>query len=1213
MLANLGDFLYRRRMVALCITMAVVIGATIFGLGLFSSLSNASFEAENSESSQAAQLLQTKLNDSGTDVILLLRSDTDSATDPNFMLAATSLFSKLKKRPEVASITDYYSTRSPNFISRDGYETFAVLRLKGQDTTTKQNEYTSLQPSLTSPTLQVTTGGTIPANVALTEQATHDLEQAEAITLPIILLLLLVIFGGVIAASLPLFIGIIAALLTFAALRGFTFVTDVSIYALNVVTVLGLGLAIDYSLFILSRFREELNSNGQDVRTALERTMATAGRTVIFSALTVSTSLLSLLLFPMNIMRSIGLGAISAVLMAMLLSITFLPLVLALLGPRVNALSLRRFIRFRKSPMTNTNIGEEQGIWYRLSEMTTRRPVIVTIITALLLVTLLIPFFHIKLATSGINLLPADSEARVVSQRLSQDFAQQGNAQLTIAVTTPGNALSPENLASLGSYVKSVQAIPGVVQVQSLVTVDPNINLSTYQQLYAHPGLNPQIDQVATNLAKDDFTEITVAIQPADHTDEATTLVNQIRALQAPDSMTAQVTGITPIEIDILASINAALPAALLVIFVSIFALLFLMTGSLVVPIKAIILNMLSLSATFGGLVWIFQDGHLQDIFHFQSQGNIDATLPVIIFALAFGLSMDYEVFVLSRIKERFDETGNNRQAVASGIQSTGWIVSSAALLLAVVEGGFGWAKTLSVQEVGIGIAIAVMMDALVIRTLLLPATMHLLGKANWWAPAPLRWLWQHIGLKETAPTLAPAFHVQAGSGEPLPLRDTIAFHAQADRDESWGQAPPLHPLRMGNEILTDKQDSTKREASLVESSPLLLVDGRKVALQHGVISTQTANGEEIMGPGILLWRYPEKNIVNGSLLSVASNQFCVLKSGGTILKVYETGQHRVQTPDDILFNSPQLTFDGEPIPLEYEALYINRAQLVSAVSDVALLHEGTRVDYSVDYSIHVATREDAVRLVQHMANQSHPLGPVGSGLAPDQGLHIRDINASVDPMIKQTVNQLVQITLLHPVGAIETWTGVSSVPTELSTASDQGLQMQEISQLAKEQLQQSLSTYGMTVDKVKVRVVPRDEGMKAPPSLEDFGLSKLDTTSQYAAMTKNSTEYHLTQQNEEMPQNMYMALQNRLNRYADEIAAIQTELESTRADFSLRMETHSARLQELSRLINSDLRPSAPDLDIGETTLEPAAPLESQISSGTTGPFRMSLSARDR
>jgi uncharacterized membrane protein YdfJ with MMPL/SSD domain len=1098
MLTKFGGFLYRRRIVALFVTIAVVIGATVFGLGLFGSLSNTVIGVENSESGQATDLLRSKLGDSGTDVIILLKSNTLSATDPTFTQAATSLLSALNTRPEVASLTSYYSTKSPDFISRDGHETFAILRLKGNDITTKQNGYTSLQPRLTSPILQVTVGGFIPANIALTEQATQDLQLAESVTLPILLLLLLLVFGGVIAACLPLFIGVIAILITCAVLRGLTTITTISIYAINVVTLLGLGLTIDYSLFILSRFREELAHNQQDVGTALERTMATAGRTVIYSGLTVSTSLLSLLLFPVIFVRSIGLGAISAVLMAMLASLTLLPIVLALLGPRVNALSLRRFIRSRRALRTSTNAGEQQGVWYRLSEMIMRKPIPVFLIVSVFLLLLVIPFFNIKLANTDSNLLPPENEARVVSQRLSQDFAHQGNAQLIIAITTPGDALSPENLARLDSYVKSIQTVPGVVQVQSLVTVSPNLNLSAYQQLYAHPELDPQLAQIANQLANDDFTEVMVGIQPTDHTSAASTLAKQIRALHVPDGLTARVTGSTPIEIDLLASIAAILPEAFLVIFASIFVLLFLMTGSLIMPLKAIILNMLSLSATFGGLVWIFQDGHLQEILHFHSLGSIDATEPVILFALAFGLSMDYEVFVLSRIKERFDATGNNRQAVSSGIQNTGWLVTSAALLMGIVFGGFGLAKTISLQEIGIGLAIAVLMDATLIRMLLLPATMRLLGTLNWWAPAPLRWLWKYIGLKEAEATPALAFHMQTGR----------------DRTET----SPIRPLP-------------------------LRMDGVKAALQDGdnVISTRTANGEEIMGSEILLWHYPEKHIVNGSRLSVGSNQFCVLKVNGSILDVYETGEYGVRTPNSPSFDLVQLTFDDEPITVEYEALYINRAQLVSQVSGVARSRERGEVDYSVDLSIYVVTREDALRLVQGMHYRGHTLS-------------IQDINAYVRPVIEQTVNQLVQTT--SPV-----------------LAPEQRLQMQDFSPLLHEQLQLFLSTYGITVDEVKARVVPHYEVMTAPLSLKDFDLSKLGALRDYVVTDDHVNNRHLKAYLEEVEQKIHMIWQNRLDHYSDKIAAIQSELEKTRADFSLRMDAHCARLQELSRAMSSELQ----------------------------------------
>jgi trehalose monomycolate/heme transporter len=762
MLAKVGGFLYRARISALGISLTLVIVAAVFGIGVFSFLSSSGYGADNSDSTRAIQLLNNKLGSSSPDVILLLKSKSNlKATDKSFMDAATALFSKIRNSKDVASLTSYYDTSRRDFISANEDETFAILQLKGEDTATKQKQYTSLEPQLTSNTLEVQKGGSIPINVAVNKQIGQDLERAEVFTFPILALLLLVVFGGVIAAFLPLLIGGVAIMGAFAVLRLLSNITEVSVYAINVVTMLGLGLAIDYALFIITRFREELAHNGQNVRAALERTMATAGRTVIFSALTVSTSLLSLLLFPLSFLRSMGMGAIAAILVVMLASLTILPALLALLGPRINALSLRRIIRPRRAPRATgisvgaTNAREQQGAWYRLSEVVMRWPVPVTLVVLAILFTVGVPFLHITFATPDVKVLPADREERLVSERLSQDFAQQGNGQLVIAVTTHGDALSADNLASLDGYVKSIQAVPGVEHVQSLVTVSPNLNLAQYQQLYAQPDPNP-LTQAKASLVKGDFTKVTVAIQPPDHSDAATTLVKQVRAIQPSGGLTAVVGGTTPQQIDILAGIDKTLPYAFLVIVASIFVLLFLMTGSIIMPVKAIILNILSLSATFGGLVWIFQDGHLENLLHFQSLGSIDATQPVLIFAIAFGLSMDYEVFLLSRIKERFDETGNNRQAVSSGIQRTGWLITSAALLLAVVLGAFGTARIIFIQEIGIGLAIAVIMDATLIRMLLVPATMRLLGTINWWAPAPLHKLWQRIGLVETDSTLAP-------------------------------------------------------------------------------------------------------------------------------------------------------------------------------------------------------------------------------------------------------------------------------------------------------------------------------------------------------------------------------------------------------------------------------------------------------------------------
>ncbi len=757
MLTKFGGFLYRERVVVLLTALALLFDMCIFGSGIFTLTKIGGADNPNSESTQARQLLDTRLGGSFADVIILMQSPTLHATDPAFARTAETLLSPLHKRSIITSLTSYYSTHNPLFLSRDGHETFALLQLARQDFATKQAEYQQILPLLRSSSslVYISEGGNVPANMAVSQQVNADLARAEMFTLPILALLLLLVFGGAIAATLPLLTGGAAILGAFAVLRLLTKTIDVSVYAVNVVTMLGLGLAIDYALLIITRFREELAKNTDDVCRALQRTMATAGRTIIFSALTISISLVSLLLFPLTFLRSIGLGAISAILVVMLTSLTLLPAILALLGTRVNALSFTPFIRHQR-PHAAPAPTEYHGAWYRLSELVMRWPASIALAVLALLLLLGWPFLHISFATPDENILPAGQPARVVSQRLAQDFAQQGNAQLIIAIMTPGDALSDANLVNLNSYVKKIAALSGVEHVSSLVTVKNGLTLAQYQHIYAHPLTDPLFALAARQLTNGNLTKVTVELLPADHSDAAITLVNQVRALPVPGGFRPLVDGITPEQIDLLSSLETTLPLALLVMVASIFVLLFLMTGSLIVPFKAIILNILSLSATFGGLVWIFQDGHLQKLLSFQSTGSIDATQPVLIFAIAFGLSMDYEVFLLSRIKERFDQTGDNRLAVSSGLQRTGGLITSEALLLAVVLGAFGIAKIIFIQEIGIGLAIAVIMDATLIRMLLVPSTMHLLGNLNWWAPAPLRWLWQHIGLAEM-PTMTSA------------------------------------------------------------------------------------------------------------------------------------------------------------------------------------------------------------------------------------------------------------------------------------------------------------------------------------------------------------------------------------------------------------------------------------------------------------------------
>ncbi len=750
MLSRLGGILYRTRWIVLFLALLVVAGAAIFGTGVFGSLKGGGFTDPASESSKAQDLLDAKFGGATADIIILMSNDSLKATDPAFKGAATQLLATLQARPEVASVTSYYSTQSAGFLSRDGHETFAVVQFSAKDAAAKDKDYKTIQPLITSPVLQTMVGGGVAVNSAINTQVGVDLERAELITFPILAILLLIVFGGLIAAGLPLLIGGVAILGAFAILRLLANLTDVSVYAVNVVTILGLGLAIDYALFIVTRFREELGPGNGDVKGALERTMATAGRTVVFSGLTVSTSLLGLMLFPEMFLRSMSMGAIAATLVAMLAALTILPALLALLGHRVNALSIQRLFR-RNSSQRQVASTETRGAWFRISETVMRRPIVVGLAALAILVTLGLPFLRVSFAPPDVKVLPANQEARLVSDRLSRDFAQQGNSQLEIVVRSPGDALSPTNLANLDTYVNTIKAIPGVVSVESLVTVNPQLSLADYQQLYAHPGANPQLAAIVAQLANGDTTKITVAMQPVDHSAAAEDIVHQVRAIHATGGLVPLVDGTTAYQLDLLASLSATLPYALLAMFAAVSVLLFLMTGSLLMPLKAIVLNILSLSATFGALVWIFQDGHLQNVLDFQSTGSIDATQPVLIFAIAFGLSTDYEVFLLSRIKERFDQVGDNRAAVSSGMQRTGWLITSAAMLMAVVSGAFGSSKIIFIQEIGIGLAIAVITDATLVRMLLVPSTMRLLGKWNWWAPAPLRAIWRWVGLSESA------------------------------------------------------------------------------------------------------------------------------------------------------------------------------------------------------------------------------------------------------------------------------------------------------------------------------------------------------------------------------------------------------------------------------------------------------------------------------
>ncbi|MGY1701827.1 MMPL family transporter [Geodermatophilus sp. SYSU D00766] len=714
MFEALGRAVYRRRRWVLALSLAFVAVAGAWGTGVFGQMTGGGFSDPDSESSRAAEVAERELGRSTADVVVLYSSDTTTVDDPAYAEAVTSTLDSLPG-DDVLRTVSYFDTGAAFLVSDDRRSTYAVLSLRG-DEDEREDVLDAVEDDLAAPGLTTRLGGEVTLNRDMNTQVSEDIATAETISLPVLAVLLVVIFGGLAAAGLPLAIGVTAILGSFAALRAFGLVTDVSIFAVNVVTVLGLGLAIDYGLFVVSRFREEVRRQAS-VEDALARTMATAGRTVAVSGVTVALSLAGLLIFPQVFLRSMGFGGMSAVLVAMLAALTLLPALLAVLGPRVDALSLRSLGRRRRRP---AHARERDGAWYRIAHSVMRRPVVYAVVVGGLLVALALPFARAEFGGIDVRAMPEGAESRVVAETIERDFPPSPSGPVEAVVTLPGAADSPEGTAALQSYVAAVAAVPGVD--------------------------GAAVAEVAGSMAR-----VVVAADVNAMGAEGRDLVAAIRQVPAPGGAVVLVGGTAAVYADLLDSLGALLPWMALLVALTSFVLLFLAFGSVVLPIKAVLMNVLSLGASFGALVWIFQDGHLSGVLGFTPTGFIEATSPILVLAIVFGLSMDYEVFLMSRIREQYDLTGDNTAAVATGLQRTGGIITSAALLLVVVIGAFSVSGVVLIKMIGVAMLIAIVVDATVVRALLVPATMRLLGRANWWAPEPLGRFYARYGIRESA------------------------------------------------------------------------------------------------------------------------------------------------------------------------------------------------------------------------------------------------------------------------------------------------------------------------------------------------------------------------------------------------------------------------------------------------------------------------------
>jgi RND superfamily putative drug exporter len=721
MFEALGRVMYRRRRWVVAGTLAFVVVAAVWGTGVFSQLTGGGFEDPDSESTRAGEVAAAELGRAGSDVIVLYRSDELTVDDPAFGAAVAASLDALPD-DVVETATTFWATQAPQLVSDDRHATYAVLTLAPGDENERSTGLDRIEAELRADGLETSVGGGVAINRDINDMVSSDIAKAETISMPILAVLLVVIFGSLAAASLPLAIGGVAILGAFTALRGFAQVTDVSIFAVNVVTIIGLGLAIDYGLFMVSRFREEMRRNGRGrdgVEDALARTMATAGRTVAVSGVTVAISLAGLLIFPQVFLRSMGFGGMSAVLIAMLSALTLLPALLAMLGPKVDALSLRPLFRrlFRRGPARPAD--DDHGVWARVAHTVMRRPVLVTVLVTGFLLALALPFLRVEFGGIDERVLPAGTESRVVSETLRADFPPSVSGPIQSIVTLADPVDSPAGSAALQSYVDAVADVPGV-------------------------------DGATVAAAAGETARVSIAFGGDPIGEEARALVGDVRAVPVPDGGEALVGGQAAVLEDLLDSLGSLLPWMGLFVVATTFVLLFLAFGSIVLPVKAVVMNVLSLGASFGALVWIFQDGHLSGFLGFTPTGSVEATQPILILAIVFGLSMDYEVFLMSRIREQYDLTGDNTTAVATGLQRTGGIITSAALLLLVVIGAFSMSGVTFIKMIGVAMLIAIVVDATIVRILLVPATMRLLGRANWYAPGPLGRLYARYGLRES-------------------------------------------------------------------------------------------------------------------------------------------------------------------------------------------------------------------------------------------------------------------------------------------------------------------------------------------------------------------------------------------------------------------------------------------------------------------------------
>jgi putative drug exporter of the RND superfamily len=751
MLARLGSFVVRRKRATLIGVLLLTIAAAVYGGGVASNLIAGGFEPAGAESVRAEEVLEENFGQVQPNVVLVVTA-ADGDVDSDQTRAAGTAVTDFVAGFEHVDIAVSYWTLSdpPPLRGTDGDNALVMAHVAGTETESIERTddlVAALEESeVGGEAVTVHAGGLAVVNSEITHTIERDLQLAEMIAIPVTLVLLVWVFGSIVAALLPLAVGIFAIIGGFAVLQSFASFTDVSIFALNATTALGLGLAIDYSLFIVSRYREEL-AGGHPPGVAVVRTVRTAGRTILFSAVTVAIGLSAMLVFPIPFMRSFGYAGIGVAAMAAFGAVVLLPALLAALGHRVEKGRV-----FKRRPVV-----DGEGVWHRVAVFVMRRPVPVATGVIALLLLLGAPFLGIRLGTPDDRVLAPGADVRETHDILREDYAAGEAATIQVVVpeveASPGLGGAQDDEADIASYAAELSALDGVARVDALT--------GSYVggTEVAPPGV------MSVRFANDGGTWFSVVpgVEPLSADGEE--LVSDVRELDSPFAEVL-VGGQSAAQVDSKEVVFERLPWAIGLVAVTTFVVLFMLFGSVLVPIKALVLNFLSLTATFGAMVFIFQDGNGSGLLDFTATGDIAVAMPILMFCIAFGLSMDYEVFLLSRIKEEHDRGADTVTSVAVGLERTGRIVTAAAVLIAVVFIAFATGQVSFMKMFGIGLTLAVLVDAFLIRSTLVPAFMRLAGDANWWAPGPLR-----------------RFHNRFGISEHVDLDDELAGLPSADED----------------------------------------------------------------------------------------------------------------------------------------------------------------------------------------------------------------------------------------------------------------------------------------------------------------------------------------------------------------------------------------------------------------------------------------------